>query len=74
MIKKNSLNVLFMVRALALAIAVASLPTLVAAQPNILFISVDDINNWGIPATPMLRPAPMWSHWASPITTALAVT
>jgi arylsulfatase A-like enzyme len=48
MLKKRSLNIPIMVGAMALALAVAPLPTLVAAKPNVLFISVDDMNDWGI--------------------------
>ena len=44
--KKTSLNLPLIVAALSLA--VAPLPPLVAAQPNVLFISVDDMNDWGI--------------------------
>ena len=33
---------------MALTLALAPLPALVAAQPNVLFIAVDDMNDWGI--------------------------
>jgi|GEM_PF-1685636 len=44
--KKISLN-LFLIEGV-LSIWVTVLPLFVAAQPNVLFISVDDMNDWGI--------------------------
>lgn len=48
MIKKPSPLPFLAIAASAIAFALVPLPALLAAPPNVLFISVDDMNDWGM--------------------------
>lgn len=45
MIRKHSPYLSFTLAAFSLTLAIAPLPALQAGQPNVLFISVDDMND-----------------------------